>query len=65
MTTKLLFNADAAAELLSTTKRRVHELRRCGQLTAVLDGREMKFTYTELQRYADSLQAFEPKSFAS
>ncbi|OBK22517.1 helix-turn-helix domain-containing protein [Mycobacterium asiaticum] len=57
---KLLYDTPAAAELLSTTERRIHELRRGGQLGAVVDGRKFKFTADELQRYIDRLPAYEP-----
>jgi excisionase family DNA binding protein len=60
MTTKLLYDADGAAELLSTTPLRISELRRAGKLAAVLDGKKYKFTADELQRYAASLPAYEP-----
>lgn len=60
--TKLLYDTAAAAELLSTTERRIHELRRAGQLGAVQDGRKFKFTADELQRYINQLPAYEPAS---
>ena len=62
MTTKLLFDKAAAAEALSTSERRIDELRRSGELNAVQDGREYKFTAAELQRYVDSLDEYEPRS---
>lgn len=58
--TRLLYDADGAAELLSTTKRRIHELRRAGELAAVSDGREFKFRATDLQAYIDGLRVYEP-----
>jgi excisionase family DNA binding protein len=58
---KLLFDHDGAAELLSTTPHRVHELRRAGKIAAVRDGRQLKFTRDELERYVASLPEFEPK----
>jgi excisionase family DNA binding protein len=61
MPDKLLYSHDSAAELLDTTARRVHELRRAGSLAAVQDGRSLKFSQQELERYAASLPAFEPK----
>jgi excisionase family DNA binding protein len=60
-TDRLLYDAPAAAELLSTSVRRVHELRRAGTLCAVEDGRVMKFTRAELERYIAGLPTFEPK----
>lgn len=62
MTARLLYDKTAAAEMLSTSERRIDELRRAGTLTAVADGREFKFTAVELQRYADSLAEYEPRS---
>lgn len=57
---RLLYDAEAAAELLSTTPLRISELRRAGKLAAVLDGKKYKFTADELQRYVDTLPAYEP-----
>ncbi|AFC54993.1 helix-turn-helix domain-containing protein [Mycobacterium paraintracellulare] len=57
---KLLYDAEGAAELLSTTPKRISELRRAGVLGAVLDGKKYKFTADELQRYVDRLPAYEP-----
>jgi excisionase family DNA binding protein len=57
---RFLYDADGAAELLSTSPRRIHELRRAGKLAAVSDGRKFKFTDDELQRYAESLPSYEP-----
>jgi hypothetical protein len=58
--TKLLYDAAGAAELLSTTPKRISELRRAGKLGAVLDGKKYKFTAGELQRYIGQLPAYEP-----
>jgi excisionase family DNA binding protein len=58
--TRVLYDTDAAAELLSTSPRRIHELRRAGKLAAVSDGRKFKFAADELQRYAASLPSYEP-----
>lgn len=55
MTGRLLYNKASAAEQLSTSVRRIDELRRAGRLIAVQDGREYKYTHAELQRYVDSL----------
>lgn len=57
---KLLYDAEGAAELLSTTAKRISELRRAGELSAVKDGKKYKFTSSELQRYVDSLSEYEP-----
>lgn len=55
-----MYDAEGAAELLSTTPKRVSELRRAGVLGAVLDGKKYKFPLDELERYAASLPAYEP-----
>lgn len=60
MTPPLLYSADAAADQLGTTTRRIHELRRAGKLLAVLDGRQYKFRSQDLQDYVDSLPSWEP-----
>ncbi|SLH96828.1 Gp56 [Mycobacteroides abscessus subsp. abscessus] len=52
-----LFDRDQAAEFLSTSSRRVDELRRAGALRAVRDGREYKFTSSDLLTYIDGLPA--------
>ncbi|OBI08625.1 hypothetical protein A5715_00575 [Mycolicibacter heraklionensis] len=57
---RLLYDAEGAAELLSTSERRIHELRRAGALVAVQDGREFKFRWEDLQAYADRLPTYEP-----
>lgn len=59
---RLLYDAEGAAELLSTTPKRVSELRRAGELCAVLDGKKYKFTADELQRYVNRLPGYEPRS---
>lgn len=60
--TRLLYDKSGAAELLSTSERRIDELRRAGVLVAVEDGRELKYTPEELQRYVNSLKVREPRS---
>lgn len=54
-TVRGLFDRDQAAEFLSTSARRVDELRRAGVLRAVRDGREFKFTSSALAAYIASL----------
>lgn len=61
MKDRLLYDKASAAEALSTSERRVDELRRAGLLVAVQDGREFKYTVAELQRYVDSLDASAPR----
>lgn len=60
MTNKGLFNKDGAAEYLSTSTRRVDELRRAGILTAVQDGRENKYRLSDLEAYIEGLPVWEP-----
>lgn len=59
---KGLFNKDGAAEYLSTSDRRVDELRRAGLLTAVQDGREYKYRLIDLEEYIAGLPVWEPRS---
>jgi excisionase family DNA binding protein len=61
MTDRLLYDDDGAAELLSTTPRRVADLRRAGELVAVKDGRTYKYRRDDLQTYVDALPSYEPK----
>jgi len=58
---RLLYDAVAAAVLLSTTPRRISELRRAGELIAVQDGRTYKFRRDDLEHYVASLRTYEPK----
>lgn len=53
---KILYDRDGAAEQISTSPRRVDELRRAGLLLAVQDGREWKFRAEDLQAYVDRLK---------
>ena len=57
---RLLYDRNAAAEALSTSERRIDELRRAGVLTGVRDGREWKYTEDNLRRYIESLPEYEP-----
>lgn len=57
---RLLYDANGAAEMLSTTPRRIHDMRRAGILVAVKEGRTYKFRRDDLQAYVDSLDTFEP-----
>ncbi|MGE2733798.1 helix-turn-helix domain-containing protein [Mycolicibacterium vaccae] len=54
---RVLYDKTAAAEQLSTSERRIDELRRARKLIAVQDGREWKYPHDELERYANSLKA--------
>lgn len=53
--------AEAAAHL-RTSLRRLDELIRSGALIAVRDGRSVKVTTTELERYIADLPSYEPAS---
>lgn len=57
LTQRGLFDRAQAADFLSTSARRVDELRRTGVLRAVRDGREYKFTSSDLLTYIDGLPA--------
>lgn len=60
-----LFNREAAAVYISTSDRRVDELRRAGLLTSVQDGREWKYRRADLDAYIESLPEYEPGRRAS
>lgn len=49
-----------AAAYLKTSLRRLDELIKSGQLAAVRDGRSVKITTVELERYIADLPAWEP-----
>lgn len=51
-----LYDRDSAAEYLSTSPRRIDELRRGGKLFAVFEGGKHKFPREELDRYIASLR---------
>lgn len=51
-----------AAEYLSCSERRLDELIRAGALAAVRDGKNVKITAAELERYVAELPAYEPAS---
>lgn len=51
-----------SAKYLKTSVRRLDELIRSGQLCAVRDGRSVKVTTAELERYIRDLPSYEPAS---
>ena len=51
-----------AADYLACAERRLDELIRAGQLAAVRDGKNVKITVAELDRYIADLPAYEPAS---
>lgn len=51
-----------SAKYLRTSQRRLDELIRAGAIAAVRDGRSVKITTTELERYIRDLPAYEPVS---
>lgn len=53
--TRILYDRDSAAVMLSCSPRQIDELRRAGRLVAVFEGREYKFRHADLEAYADSL----------
>lgn len=50
-----------SAQYLSTSKRRIFDLLRTGELTAVRDGKYVKIRTEELDRYIAELPAYEPR----
>lgn len=57
---KALRTVAESGEYISTSRRRIWELLRSGQLTAVRDGGVVKIRTDELDRYIESLPAYEP-----
>ena len=53
-----------AAAYLHTSQRRVWKMLQSGDLTAVRDGRMVKITQAELDRYIANLPAYEPAASA-
>ena len=53
--TRILYDKESAAVMLSCSARQIDELRRAGRLIAVRMGREHKFRHIDLVAYADSL----------
>ena len=51
-----------AARYLKTSPRRLDDLIRSGALIAVRDGRNVKITQAELERYIADLPSYEPVS---
>lgn len=51
-----------AARYLKTSLRRLDELIKSGDLVAVRDGRNVKVTVAELERYIAELPSYEPAS---
>lgn len=61
-TTTGLRTRSEAATYLACSERRLDELIRSGQLAAVRDGKNVKITVAELERYIAALPAYEPAS---
>lgn len=57
---KALQTVVESAQYISTSRRRIWDLLRSGQLTAVRDGKHVKIATTELDRYIAGLPAYEP-----
>lgn len=57
-----LQNVTQAAQYLSTSRRRVMELLRSGELAGIRDGGRVKIRTSELDRYISALPAYEPVS---
>jgi excisionase family DNA binding protein len=58
---KLLYTKKEAAAALAMSERRLDRLVSRGDICAVRDGRAVKFTGTELERYISDLPAYEPR----
>jgi excisionase family DNA binding protein len=59
-----LYSRAESARYLKTSQRRLDELIRSGALCAVRDGRSVKVTGRELERYIADLPSYEPGSYA-
>lgn len=57
-----LQNVSQAAAYLSTSRRRIMELLKSGELAAVRDGGRVKIRVAELDRYIADLPSYEPAS---
>ncbi|WP_241666380.1 hypothetical protein [Mycobacterium marseillense] len=57
---KLLYSRKEAAVALAMSERRLDRLVAHADILALRDGRCVKFTADELQRYVDSLPSYEP-----
>lgn len=57
---KALRTVVESAQYISTSRRRIWDLLRAGQLTAVRDGKHVKIATAELDRYISELPAYEP-----
>lgn len=53
--TRILYDRESAAVMLSCSARQIDELRRGGQLLAVQMGRTYKFRHADLVAFADRL----------
>ncbi len=60
-----LFTRKQLAALLATSVRRVVELEQTGKLAGVLDGRVVKYTAEEVDRFITDLPSHEPNRAAS
>lgn len=57
---KALQTVVESAQYISTSRRRIWDLLRSGELTAVRDGKHVKIRTEELNAYIDRLPAYEP-----
>lgn len=57
-----LHNVSQAAAYLSTSRRRIMELLRSGELAGIRDGGRVKIRVAELDRYISDLPSYEPAS---
>lgn len=57
-----LLKTKAAAAYLGMCTRRLSELTKAGKISGLRDGRDVKYTVVELERYVRDLPAYEPAS---
>jgi hypothetical protein len=62
VTDQRLLGTAAAAKYLDMSTRRLFDLTKYGSIAAKRDGRMIKYDIRELDRYADSLDDYEPRS---
>ena len=58
-----LHSRSEAADYLSMSMRRLDELIKAGTICAVRDGRSVKVSKVELERYISALPAYEPATY--
>lgn len=62
MADQRLLGTAAAAKYLDMSTRKLFDLTKYGSIAAKRDGRHVKYDVRELDRYADSLNDYEPRN---